>query len=408
MSERLRTAALVMAFGCSCLSVVITFLGLSQFDLPIVRYVRSVTIQLSLNQLAIPWMAFTSHAGNWIGEGTHLVVFSLVLGGAGWLFSSEAVRNAGIQTLLAHGLAALLVNGLKHLIGRPRPKFAHSGDWQFAPSWVSGFDSFPSGHSAASFAVATVLAKRFPVFGPLCLGVAAFVMLSRVLRGSHFPTDVVGGAIVGVLSGAIAAAPLKEWRTSLRDGIGQSAVGAVVLLALLWSLARGPEEGIVGMLLSALGLAAIAAGLWLRRTQWTSSEPSGSSQHATISSLLLCYGMASMTTSLYVVAAAGLACLAYWPHQVGSLGEQTRDLRSWRPDLVHDVCRSGSPAVPVTCVVRKACPLTRRTWSARHEMCETVGASGRMVSVERLGTEPSRVQGLTRSAGSREGHSRAA
>ncbi len=316
--------------ACSCLSLVITFLGFSQFDLPIVRYVRSVTIHLPWNQLTIPWMAFTSDMGDWIGEGTHLVVFSLVLVGAGWLFSSAAVRHAGIQTLLAHGLAALLVNGLKHLIGRPRPKFAHSGDWDVAPSWVSGFDSFPSGHSAASFAVATVLAKRFPVFGPLCLGVAAFVMLSRVLRGSHFPTDVVGGAIVGVLSGAIAAAPLKEWRTSLRDGIGQSAVGAVVLLALLWSLARGPEEGIVGMLLSALGLAAIASGLWLRRTQWTGSERSGSSRHATMSSMLLWYGMASMTTSLYVVAAAGLACLAYWLHQAGSLGEQTRDLRSWR------------------------------------------------------------------------------
>jgi undecaprenyl-diphosphatase len=275
-------------------------------------------------------MAFTSDAGNWIGEGTHLVVFSLVLAGAGWLFSSPAVRNAGIQTLLAHGLAALLVNGLKHLIGRPRPKFTHSGDWQFAPSWISGFDSFPSGHSAASFAVATVLAKRFPVFGPLCLGVAAFVMLSRVLRGSHFPTDAVGGAVLGVLSGAIAAAPLKEWRTSIRDGIGQSAVGACALLALLWSLARAPEEGIVGMLLIGLGLAAVAAGLWLRRTEWAGSERSGSSCQATRSSILLWYGLASMTTSLYVVAAAGLACLAYWLQEVCSQGEQERDVGSWR------------------------------------------------------------------------------
>jgi undecaprenyl-diphosphatase len=330
MSERLRTAALVMALGCSCLSLVITFLGFSQFDLSIVRYVRSVTIHLPGNQLAVPWMAFTSDAGNWIGEGTHLVVFSLMLTGAGWLFSSAAVRHAGIQTLLAHGLAALLVNGLKHLIGRPRPKFAHSGDWDVAPSWVSGFDSFPSGHSAASFAVATVLAKRFPAVGPLCLGVAAFVMLSRVLRGSHFPTDAVGGAVLGVLSGAIAAAPLKEWRTSIRDGIGQSAVGTCALLALLWSLARAPEEGIVGMLLIGLGLAAVAAGLWLRRTEWAGSERSGLSRDSTNSSLLLCYGMASMTTSLYVVAAAGLACVAYWLHEVASPGEQTRDLRSRR------------------------------------------------------------------------------
>ena len=330
MSERLRTAALVMAFGCSCLSLVITFLGFSQFDFSIIRYVRSVTIHLPWNKLTIPWMAFTSDAGDWIGEGTHLVVFSLVLVGAGWLFSRPAVRNAGIQTLLAHGLAALLVNGLKHLIGRPRPKFAHSADWDVAPSWVSGFDSFPSGHSAASFAVATVLAKRFPFFGSLCLGVAAFVMLSRVLRGSHFPTDVVGGAIVGVLSGSMAAAPLKDWRTSLREGVEQSAVGAVALLILLWSLARVPEQGIVGMLLIGLGLAAIAAGLWLRRTEWADSERSASRTNSAGSSLLLCYGMASLTTSLYVVAAAGLACVAYWLHEVGSMDEQKQDVGSWR------------------------------------------------------------------------------
>ena len=330
MSERLRTAALVLAFGCSCLSLVITFLGLSQFDFSIIRYVRSVTIHLPWNQLTIPWMAVTSNAGDWIGEGVHLVVFSLVLVGAGWLFSRPTIRQAGIQTLLAHGLAALLANGLKHLIGRPRPKFAHSAEWDVAPSWVSGFDSFPSGHSAASFAVATVLARRFPTFGPLCLGIAVFVMLSRVLRGSHFPTDVVGGAIVGALSGAIAAAPLKAWRTSLREGIEQSAAGAVALLALLWSLARAPEQGTVGMLLIGLGLGAIAAGLWLRRTEWTGSERSGSSRHATRSSLLLCYGMASMTTSLYVIAAAGLACIAYWLQEVGLLGERQQDPGSWR------------------------------------------------------------------------------
>ena len=328
LSCRSPLAACLMPLALYSASLVITFLGLSQFDLPIVRYVRSVTIHLPWNQLAVPWMAFTSDTGDWIGEGTHLVVFSLVLVGAGWLFSRAAVRNAGIQTLLAHGLAALLVNGLKHLIGRPRPKFAHSGDWEFAPSWVSGFDSFPSGHSAACFAVATVLAKRFPMFGPLCLGVAAFVMLSRVLRGSHFPTDVVGGAIVGVLSGAIAAAPLKDWRTSLRDGIGQSAVGAVALLALLWSLARVPEQGIVGMILIALGLAAIAAGLWLRRIRWAGSERSGLGQYSTSSSLLLCYGMASLTTSLYVVAAAGLACVAYWLNGLVRAGEEKSDARA--------------------------------------------------------------------------------
>lgn len=312
MAERtwLRKAAFVTSLSCSCIALAISFLGLSQFDLPIVRYVRSVTSHLPWNHLTVPWMAFTSDAGDWIGEGTHLVAVSVGLLAVGWFFSQATAKAAGIQTLLAHGLVALVVNGLKHLIGRPRPKFAHSGEWQLTPSWASGLDSFPSGHSAASFAVATVLAKRFPAVGPLCLGIAAFVALSRILRGSHFPTDVLGGAAMGVISGAIAGAPLKQWRTSLRHGIRQAAMGASMALALLWALSRPAEEGIVGVLFISLGLVVTASGLWLRRAEWIGSNASSLSRQATLSLLLIVYGLASLTTSLYVVAAVGFACVA--------------------------------------------------------------------------------------------------
>jgi undecaprenyl-diphosphatase len=331
MAERtwLRKAVSITALGCCCIALVISFLGLSQFDLPIVRYVRSVTIHLPWNQLTIPWMAFTSDAGDWIGEGTHLVAASVGLLAIGWFFSKAAVKAAGIQTLLAHGLAALVVNGLKHLIGRPRPKFAHSGEWQLAPSWASGLDSFPSGHSAATFAVATVLAKRFPAVGPLCLGIAAFVALSRVLRGSHFPTDVFGGAVVGVISGAIAGAPLKQWRNSLQDGIRQAAMGASMALALLWALSRPAEEGVVGALFLGLGLVVTASGLWLRRTEWIGSNVSGMSRHATLSSILIVYGLASLTTSLYVVAAVGFACAAVAFTMALAAEEEKRHTRTW-------------------------------------------------------------------------------
>jgi membrane-associated phospholipid phosphatase len=325
----LRKVALITALGCSCAALGIAFLGLSQFDLPIVRYVRSVTIHRPWNQLTIPWMAFTSDAGNWIGEGTHLVAVSLVLLAVGWVFSKATIKAAGIQTLLAHGLAALVVNGLKHLIGRPRPKFAHSGEWQLAPSWASGLDSFPSGHSAVSFAVATVLAKRFPAFGPLCIGVAAFVALSRILRGSHFPTDVLGGAIAGAISGAIAAAPLKEWRRSLQDGIRQAAMGASMALALLWALSRPVEEGIVAALFIGLGLVVTASGLWLRRMEWIGNDSSGVSRQTTLSLILIAYGLASLTASPYVAAAVGFACVAVWLNAALATEEEKHHARPW-------------------------------------------------------------------------------
>ncbi|MCS6896758.1 MAG: hypothetical protein NZM29_02200, partial [Nitrospira sp.] len=79
--------ALLASGCCSVVALIITFLGLSQFDLPIVRYVRSVTTFRAGEHLTIPWMAFTSNAGDWIGEGTHLVVFSLVLAAGGWVWS---------------------------------------------------------------------------------------------------------------------------------------------------------------------------------------------------------------------------------------------------------------------------------------------------------------------------------
>ena len=50
--------------GCSCAALIISFLGVAQFDLPITKYVRSVTIHLPWDQLTVPWMAFTSDTGD--------------------------------------------------------------------------------------------------------------------------------------------------------------------------------------------------------------------------------------------------------------------------------------------------------------------------------------------------------
>ncbi len=319
-----RGVRLLASIVCSLAALVISFIGLSQFDLPIIRYVRSVTISSGGERLAVPWMAFTSNAGDYIGEGTHLVVFSLVLAAVGWLWSKEMVKRAGIETLLAHSLAAVIANGLKHLVGRPRPKFTHSGDWVVAPSMASGFDSFPSGHSAISFAVATVLAKRFPAIGPFALAVASFVVLGRVLRGSHFPTDVWGAAVIGVVSGAVVAAPLKQWRISMVEGLLYSAWGSWAVLALLWALARPAEGGIAGAALTVGGLTATAGGLWFRRAAWRGDDAANASASSLY--VIVC-GLAILTTSCYVVAVAGLTCLAHWTCEGVSAGE-VRAVRS--------------------------------------------------------------------------------
>ena len=314
---------------CSGAALALAVLGVSQFDLPIVGYVRSVTVHVPWQKLTIPWMAFTSDVGNWIGEGTHLVWLSIALLLVGRIWTRLAFTKAGVQTLIAHGLVTVVVIGLKHLIGRPRPKFTHSGEWHIDPTWTSGFDSFPSGHTGASFAVATVLAKRFPALAPLCIGIAVFVTLSRVLRGSHFPTDVLMGACLGALSGFIAAAPLKHWWVSVQTGLQYVAVGACAALGLLWAVSTPWEEGISGTLLPGGGLVATASGLWLRRTMWVNNAETGPSLSMDGSFILLAGGLASMTMSWHVIAATGLACVAYWINVRCVPQEEHKGTRTW-------------------------------------------------------------------------------
>jgi undecaprenyl-diphosphatase len=339
----------IAAVGCSCAALAISFFGLAQFDLPITKYVRSVTIHLPWDQLTVPWMAFTSNTGDWIGQGWRLAALSLLLLVGAWAFEKPTIKIVAIQSLVAHGIAALLANGLKHLIGRPRPKFVHSGDWQITLSWASGLDSFPSGHSTASFAVATVLAKRFPLVGPLCIAVALFVALSRVLRGSHFPTDVLGGAVIGILSGFIATAPLRQWRTSIQDGLRHAAMGTSALFALLWVLSRRMDDGVVGILFLTLGAGAVAGGLWIRRTHWVRSRGTGGNRQSDISALLIGYGLAAMTTSPLVLSSVGFACMASWLDDIGPNDDHAEESPGW--SVIRESALMGGLAIAILILI---------------------------------------------------------
>jgi undecaprenyl-diphosphatase len=83
----------------------------------------------------------------------------------------------------------LCVEGLKRLVNRPRPDGEHK----------RSNASFPSSHAANAFALAWALRQRWPRLTPLFLAFAAAVAFSRVYLDRHYVSDVVVGALIGVL-----------------------------------------------------------------------------------------------------------------------------------------------------------------------------------------------------------------
>jgi undecaprenyl-diphosphatase len=101
-------------------------------------------------------------------------------------------------------VADVLSYGLRQWIGRERPPLVYPEPRPLVHTPHSG--AFPSGHSAAAFACATVIAWASPRLAVPAFVLAAAIAFSRVYVGVHWPLDVLGGAALGVL---VATALLK-------------------------------------------------------------------------------------------------------------------------------------------------------------------------------------------------------
>lgn len=119
------------------------------------------------------------------------------------LLIPRSTRRAGFACLTALALAAILGNGfLKPLIARPRPFMALGLPLVIPPP---GGWSFPSGHAGSSFAAATVLFLRFRGrAGNAALALAALMAFTRVYFTVHYLSDVLAGALLGILCGRAA------------------------------------------------------------------------------------------------------------------------------------------------------------------------------------------------------------
>ena len=103
----------------------------------------------------------------------------------------------------------IIVNIFKVLIGRFRPIFFEAlGITGFRPfSFEWAFNSMPSGHAAATFAGLIMVGMLAPKYKPLTWTLAIIVGVSRVCMGTHWPSDVIFGAFIGMVMADL----IKYW-----------------------------------------------------------------------------------------------------------------------------------------------------------------------------------------------------
>ncbi|MEQ1770119.1 MAG: phosphatase PAP2 family protein [Devosia sp.] len=102
---------------------------------------------------------------------------------------------------LGVAVPGLTASVLKGIIGRARPMHLDTaGLLGFRINWDDWtFQSFPSGHATTAFALAAVLGFLSARWFVPALVFAAGIAVSRVALGFHYPSDVLGGAVLGLL-----------------------------------------------------------------------------------------------------------------------------------------------------------------------------------------------------------------
>jgi undecaprenyl-diphosphatase len=119
----------------------------------------------------------------------------------------------GVATAITTFGADALAFGAKDLTHRTRPFVAHP---QIHPLYVVHSSSFPAGHAATAFAGAVLLTAVAPRIWPAFFGLAVVIGFSRIYDGVHYPTDVLAGALLGAVAGALAALLLRAPVPQLR------------------------------------------------------------------------------------------------------------------------------------------------------------------------------------------------
>lgn len=126
-------------------------------------------------------------------------------------------RKCGVSILLSMALTHLIGNMfLKNLIARPRPCHVDTSV-EMLISCPASF-SFPSGHTANGFAAAVSIFLNYRKPGVAALVLAASIAFSRMYLFVHYPTDILGGFVLGTMDACLIAWCIRLWSKKRATG----------------------------------------------------------------------------------------------------------------------------------------------------------------------------------------------
>ena len=156
-----------------------------------------------------------------LGDQPQLRSIAGALIGVGVFSANDRLVRAGARMMIAHEAATLAKDQIKTQVDRTRPRSATSRDEKKVRKGshtAKEKTSFPSGHTAGAIAAARGISREYPLAGAAALGAGGLIAVTQIVRQAHYPTDVLAGVAIGLLS---EAAVDRAWSAARLDEEGQ-------------------------------------------------------------------------------------------------------------------------------------------------------------------------------------------